>query len=308
MPTAVRVSRRAPTGPTWLCVVLTVATAGAAGAQPPATVESCADAVRAMLGVEAEVRTGSDPGPPSAAGGTIAWQTPEGHRGTCSTDGAGRLFSVRIESFPSGEAPSEWTAYPVTCESKDGGRKECAIRAPSSVELERRLGAQECVAGSTWGASGTTLWVDRGCRARFRVTPVAAWAPYTVTCESQEGRHRNCEIRAGGRVRLLNQVSRAECVQGRTWDYRGTALWVDRGCRGVFEVTAGGSWGSDYERGRDSCLEQALRDGMTLLREVGSSQAGRFYEFEMDLRRRGSPYEALCRYDPVTGEAEWSSR
>lgn len=301
-------SRRAPAGGPISLALWALLAAGAVGAQPDGGVRSCVDAVRAMLGGDVEPRTGSDPGPPSAAGGTIVWQTPQGHRGTCSTDGAGRLFSVRVETFPSGEAPAEWTSYAVTCESKDGGRKECAIRAPSSVELERRLGAEDCVAGSTWGASGTTLWVDRGCRATFRVTPVAAWAPYSVSCWSREGAHEVCEIRAGGRVRLLTQVSQAECVQGRTWDYRGTALWVDRGCRGVFEVTAGGSWGSDYERGHDACLEAARKDGMALVREVGSSQAGRFFEFEMDLQHQGSPYAGLCRYDPVTGEARWSTR
>lgn len=261
-----------------------------------------------MLGAASVVRTGGRVERLSAAGGTIAWETPEGHRGSCSTDGAGRLFSVRIERFAPGNLPAGWDAYPVTCESRDGRRRECAIRAPSSVELEESLGGAECVPGSTWGASGTTLWVEGGCRAVFRISPVAAWPPYTLSCDSEEGRRRECEIRAGGRVRLLHRNSRAECVQGRSWDYHGTLLWVDRGCRAVFEVTAGGSWGSDYDRGRDVCLEQARQEGLALVREVGSSQAGRFYEFEMDLDRGGTPLAAVCRYDMASGVARWSER
>lgn len=240
---------------------------------------------------------------------TLSWSTAEGHRGTCSVDAAGRLVGARVESFPVDDAERfAWQGYPVTCESKNGARQECAIRAPSQVEIERRLSRAECVVGTTWGASGTTVWVDGGCRAVFRVTPVEAWAPYTVRCDSDEGRRRECEIRAGGRVRLLHQESRAECVQGRSWGYRETELWVDRGCRGVFEVTAGGSWGSDYDRGRDACLARVTDAGMALLQEVGSFQDGHFYDFELDLDRQGVRFELRCRYDTVTEATQWLNR
>lgn len=292
---------------TVLCV-LALGAAATVRAQPPDALRACAEAARAMLGLDALPRTGAAPSV-SAGGATVGWETAAGHRGACSLDSAGRLVAVRVESFgPAAPPTSDWAAYAVTCESLDGARRECAIRAPSQVELERRLGEAACVAGESWGARGATVWVDAGCRAVFLVSPVEAWPPYTVQCESEDGRRRECEMRAGGQARLLRRESRAPCERGRSWGYGGTALWVDHGCRGVFEVKAGGSWGSEYDRAHDACLERARAEGLALLREVGSSQAGRSYDFELDLDRDGVLFEVRCRYDPVSGEIRWSSR
>lgn len=292
---------------TVLCVLAFAAAAGLR-AQPPDPLPACAEAARAMLGLDELPRTGAAP-EVSAAGATVGWETAAGHRGTCSLDAAGRLVAVRVGGFaPVAAAGTDWVAYAVTCESRDGARRDCAIRAPSRVELERRLGEDVCVAGETWGARGATVWVDGGCRAVFRVSPVEAWPPYTVRCESEDRRRRECEIRAGGRVRLLRRESRAQCEQGRSWGYDGTVLWVDQGCRGVFEVTAGGSWGSEYDRAHDACLERARSEGLELVLEVGSSQTGRYYDFELDLERDGVLVEARCRYDRTSGELRWSNR
>jgi len=82
-----------------------------------------------------------------------------------------------------------------------------------------------------------------------------------VDCGSQ-GRYRECD--AGGvvtRVRLVRQLSSATCIEGSSWGYeRGEDyVWVDRGCRGQFEVTLRGVGGGSPQPPPPS-YEGALRN------------------------------------------------
>jgi len=75
--------------------------------------------------------------------------------------------------------------------------------------------------GFGWGGSGS---VDR----------------YEFACASKDERYRECQLPVDGRVRLVKRKSDAPCTEGRSWGQRGDRVWVDRGCRAVFEVTRGG--------------------------------------------------------------------
>lgn len=57
-----------------------------------------------------------------------------------------------------------------------------------------------------------------------------------VTCESRHHRYNTCPIQSHGYVILRRQTSRADCIQGRTWDYDYRSIWVDENCKGEFEV------------------------------------------------------------------------
>ena len=57
-----------------------------------------------------------------------------------------------------------------------------------------------------------------------------------ITCESRHQRHNTCPIQSHGYVTLRRQTSRADCIQGRTWDYDYRSIWVDENCKGEFEV------------------------------------------------------------------------
>jgi len=61
-----------------------------------------------------------------------------------------------------------------------------------------------------------------------------------ILCESMNGRYDTCDLlgRALGNARLARQDSRGACEQGKNWDLNrdGESIWVDKGCRGVFEV------------------------------------------------------------------------
>ncbi len=57
----------------------------------------------------------------------------------------------------------------LSCESIDNRRRRCEISAASGVELIRQLSKTRCVESDNWGWDRTGVWVDRGCRAEFRV-------------------------------------------------------------------------------------------------------------------------------------------
>ena len=66
----------------------------------------------------------------------------------------------------------------VTCESNNGKRRYCSIGDPrQSVEMVRQISNSACVRGQSWGNDNRGLWVDRGCRAQFRVITYGGSGP-----------------------------------------------------------------------------------------------------------------------------------
>jgi Protein of unknown function (DUF3011) len=57
----------------------------------------------------------------------------------------------------------------VTCSSNDMRRNWCDIGGRRDVRLNRQISGSACIQGQTWGTDRRGLWVDRGCRAEFRV-------------------------------------------------------------------------------------------------------------------------------------------
>lgn len=72
-----------------------------------------------------------------------------------------------------------------------------------------------------------------------------------IYCASDDERRHTCPVNInGGAVRLVNQRSGSDCVQGRTWGFNSSGIWVDRGCRADFEVSGGrGNGGRDNNEG-----------------------------------------------------------
>jgi hypothetical protein len=56
-----------------------------------------------------------------------------------------------------------------------------------------------------------------------------------VRCESNNGRYKECRTPFRGPVVLVQQLSDARCVPGRTYGTtQAGRIWVNRGCRGEF--------------------------------------------------------------------------
>ncbi|NYF89121.1 DUF3011 domain-containing protein [Tunturiibacter empetritectus] len=131
----------------------------------------------------------------------------------------------------------------ITCSSDDGRRNWCNIGPSRDVRLVRQISGSPCVRDSTWGVDRRGLWVDRGCRAEFIVgragpppPPPGPGPGAIVTCSSNDGGRRWCDIGRSRDVRLVRQISGSPCVRGQTWDVDRRGLWVDRGCRADFRV------------------------------------------------------------------------
>lgn len=141
----------------------------------------------------------------------------------------------------------------VRCESTDGRMRRCGIDAAGGVQLLRQLSSTPCIAGQSWGADHDGIWVNDGCRGEFRGGSRGmgrrALDAQTLRCESPNGRQRLCAVDARGGARLIRQLSGAACIEGSTWGTNRDGLWVDRGCRGEFEV--GSAMGHRWAWGRN---------------------------------------------------------
>jgi hypothetical protein len=110
----------------------------------------------------------------------------------------------------------------------------------------RQISTSPCRLNQSFGIGFGHVWVSNGCRGEFEVTVSGAsqptypggatGLPQRVTCESSNGERNECRIRNGAQVQLVKQLSSAACVRNQTWGTGDGILWVNRGCRGEFEV------------------------------------------------------------------------
>lgn len=134
----------------------------------------------------------------------------------------------------------------VRCESDRNRYRECPTPFNGPVVLVQHLSRAGCIEGRDWGYRPGMIWVDDGCRAIFAEARGGGWGggrpgvpnyDYSVTCTSDDGRHRTCAWDGRhGRPVLIENISRTRCVEGRNWGYDSTSIWVDRGCRARFGV------------------------------------------------------------------------
>lgn len=180
------------------------------------------------------------------------------------------LILVASAAVPAMAGPQYYGNYgsgsdTVRCESNDGRTNRCALPyGGGRVVVERQHSRAACIEGRTWGQDRNGVWVSQGCRADFRSIGYGSGGNYgnyggygagqLIRCESDDGRTRRCNLPAGGYAQLVRQLSRAACVEGRTWGSDRGTLWVSQGCRGEFQVGQGygnryGNYGSPYGSG-----------------------------------------------------------
>ncbi len=133
----------------------------------------------------------------------------------------------------------------VSCSSNDNRRNWCRVDTRGGVRLYKQKSDSPCIQGRTWGYNRDGIWVDRGCRAEFELgrsgwnTGGGSGGGYggrTINCESNDMRRHWCNVNTQGGVRLYKQKSDSPCVLGRTWGFNRNGIWVDRGCRGEFQI------------------------------------------------------------------------
>ncbi|HXH03616.1 MAG TPA: DUF3011 domain-containing protein [Candidatus Competibacteraceae bacterium] len=150
----------------------------------------------------------------------------------------------------------------IDCESRDGRQNYCRADTRDGVRLARQYSKAACIEGQSWGYDRGGVWVDQGCRARFDLGGgYDDWRGRTVTCESHGDKETYCRADTRGGVRLVEQLSRADCTEGQTWGYDRSGIWVDRGCRARFVVGQG--YGNDYYGGGSSRPKKDDDDGFS---------------------------------------------
>lgn len=125
----------------------------------------------------------------------------------------------------------------------------------------------------------------------------------TVTCESHDRHYHQCRAPNNGRVRLVEQLSKATCIQGSSWGYDKRGIWVDRGCRARFVVHNGHAarpsndggaktlrCASDDHRYRH-CRADTHR-GVTLKKQLSGADCRKGYSWGYD--RRGIWVDKGC--------------
>jgi len=60
-------------------------------------------------------------------------------------------------------------AETIRCESQGGRYQVCSANTSGGVRLTQQLSSQGCWQNDTWGYDRNRIWVDRGCRAEFKV-------------------------------------------------------------------------------------------------------------------------------------------
>lgn len=138
-------------------------------------------------------------------------------------------------------------------------------------------------------------------------------------CFSERQLYRECRVPAPGPVRLLRAASRDPCVEGRTWGLRGDRVWVDQGCRGVFEVTTRpvGPTGSvrppvmppaqPHVRGEALCRQEAQRQQVIVRGVSPFTPRGRYLEATVEAQQGRQRLRFVCHYYPREDRAQFVS-
>lgn len=220
------------------------------------------------------------------------------------------LLTATLAILLAGTASAQST---FRCESINNSRQECRFAGAGTVQLSLQLSIKDCIQGQSWGVNGNTVWVDRGCRADFTLLNDSTWLhdgtssptaiqnndrrqqqgmdgdnrrretrTITVVCESRDGRRHRCAADTLGQITLGRQLTRNnKCVEGRTWGYDSSGIWVDRGCRAEFSIADNGGTYRDrgpsqamrtfvcesHDSKRTYCRADA-RFGVSLMREM----------------------------------------
>lgn len=143
------------------------------------------------------------------------------------------------------------SAQTISCASQNNSRQYCAADTRGGVTLIRQSSQASCIQNQSWGYDSRGIWVDRSCRADFRVgnSSPGGGGPGgdTVTCESKNNKRNYCRMNnANSNVEMVQQLSQASCVRGSSWGNDGQGIWVDRGCRATFRVSAYGGDGPGW--------------------------------------------------------------
>ena len=134
----------------------------------------------------------------------------------------------------------------------------------------------------------------------------------TLSCSSDDGHRHYCPADTRGGVQLVKQRSDSPCQQGYSWGFDRGGIWVDRGCRADFVVSAyqyrgpvsggGGTISCSSDDGGRHYCPANTRGRIRLARQRSDSPCREGYSWGSD--GRGIWVDHGCRAD-FTVENGW---
>lgn len=148
----------------------------------------------------------------------------------------------------------------LVCSSQGKSLNRCALPRSGKVTLVKQLSLATCKHGKSWGYDRNSVWVKRGCRARFKIghshdpneiipvkpnskvkaisrrSPSVRKNNNEVYCASPYRRNHKCKIKIRGKVRLIHEFSSHACHFGKSWGFNRKGIWVNKGCTGLFRI------------------------------------------------------------------------
>ena len=82
------------------------------------------------------------------------------------------------------------------------------------------------------------LSLSSGSSRAWAQSGITAQNGRNVTCASDDGKRHLCRVDTSRGVTMTNQRSGSPCIQGQTWGYSRSGIWVDRGCRADFYLAS----------------------------------------------------------------------
>jgi hypothetical protein len=198
----------------------------------------------------------------SLAQSTIACNSNDGRRHTCSADTRG---GVRLVTRHSEAACTEGYSW--------------GFDSEASIWVDHG-----CRADFSVGGNGTHQEEKREEQAGGNGESQAQ----AIACNSQDGERHTCTVDTrGGGVRLVTQHSESACREGYSWGSDdGNSIWVDHGCRADFSV--GGNGGYREEKSKDQEGRNEVYRDKNRREEGGGNAATQTFACNSDDMKRHS--------------------
>jgi hypothetical protein len=181
--------------------------------------------------------------------------------------------------------PAQTVTQSVTCTSQLFQHHECEVDTNGGTIVDAHITADQstppylCQQGNSNGFTPHSVWVDHGCSAEFAVTiQMPSQLSERLSCASFNGGYTQCQTSLNDitSIQLIRQQSSAPCQLGATFGNGPNYVWVDRGCRGDFQVNGYGDGphqGGDpvvlYDQNNFNGMSYAVDGGISNFANVG---------------------------------------
>lgn len=107
----------------------------------------------------------------------------------------------------------------------------------SDVWVISKYSNSACTKGDSFGVTQSSVWVNKGCRAKFGVCSCNNYK--VVDCDSWNFQYAECAVPGANPatyVTVALKRSNSGCTKDQSYGIVGNSIWVSNGCRAKFHV------------------------------------------------------------------------